>query len=360
MASGQSKRSEHPEPPSRGQIRQLLEWYDSVKRSLPWRRDTDPYRVWLSEVMLQQTRVETAIGYYQRFLRRFPTVDALARASADEVHALWSGLGYYRRATQLSKAARKIVAAGGFPETSEGWLELPGVGPYTAAAIASICFDEPVVALDGNLERVLARLAAFEGDPKKAAGRRFLCTAGKFWLDPARPGDTNQALMELGATVCLPTNPRCTSCPIPDACRARAGDAVDRIPYRPKPEPKERHDLLAVCVRRGSRLLLFRRDSGSTLLAGTWETPWVARTEPNVRAALARRYGGGWTVGKKVGAIRHTITRHQLLLTLHEGTCEAPSQVEEGREARWVGPKDLAALPHSSLVRKIFRAVLPG
>jgi A/G-specific adenine glycosylase len=342
--------------PDRPDPGRLLGWYDLSCRPLPWRLDTDPYRVWLSEVMLQQTRVETVIPYFERFLSAFPSVRELAGAEVDRVHALWSGLGYYRRATLLHQAARQVVEAGSFPTTAIEWRKLPGVGRYTAAAVASICFGERLVALDGNLERVLTRLEAYPEDPKKAAGQAFLRAAGESWLDPERPGDSNQALMELGATVCLPTSPRCAQCPVSGACRARALGAAEEFPRRAKPGPKRRHQLMTICVRRGTRLLLFRRDSESSLLAGTWEAPWVRTAEDSPERALTRRYGGTWKIGKRLGALRHTITSRILTLEVYEGTVEGSGAIEDGREARWIDPTELEALPHSSLVRKVFQA----
>src|SRR5580700_687072 len=180
-------------PDLAGIRRRLLSWYGKHRRDLPWRRTQDPYRIWVSEVMLQQTRVEAVLPYYDRFLGRFPSVDALALAPLDEVLALWSGLGYYRRARQLHAAARRIVDAGEFPRTIERLLELPGVGAYTAAAVASIAFGAAVPVLDGNVERVMARQLALAQDPKRAASRARLLDAAAALLDPARPGDSNQA-----------------------------------------------------------------------------------------------------------------------------------------------------------------------
>lgn len=338
-----------------GRSGRLLRWYDRVKRPLPWRRDKDPYRVWLSEVMLQQTRVATAIPYYERFLRAFPSVRALAGASDDEVRALWSGLGYYRRARMLHQAAQRVVDAGKFPRTAAQWRELPGVGSYTAAAVASICFGERVVALDGNLERVIARLEAFDGNPKSASGGRHLRAAGHHLLDAKRPGDSNQALMELGATICLPVQPRCEECPLASSCQARRSERVEHYPVRSGSEIKTRHQLIAVCVRNGSRLLLFRRRHDSKLLPGTWETPWVLAGEEDPESALGSRYGGTWVLGERIGSVRHSVTSRELSVDVHEGTLEA-SEVAESRPARWSDVADLEELPHSSLVRKIFRA----
>lgn len=186
----------------------LLAWYDRIRRDLPWRRTRDPWAIWVSEVMLQQTRVETAIPYFERFLIRFPDPAALAAAPIEEVLAQWSGLGYYRRARQLHGAAREVVERGGLPRSSAELERLPGIGPYTAAAIASIAFGEPVPVLDGNVVRVAARLSAEPEDPSRAAARGRLLAVAATLLEISRPGDSNQALMELGATVCLPKSPR--------------------------------------------------------------------------------------------------------------------------------------------------------
>src|SRR4051794_5968079 len=185
----------------------LLAWFDRHRRDLPWRRSSDPYAVWLSEVMLQQTRVETVLPFYHRFLARFPTVEALAAAELSEVLALWSGLGYYRRARQLHAAAREIAAAGGVPATLQGLLALPGLGAYPPAAVARIAFGVAAPVMDGNVGRVLPRCLAPGEDPRPSGGRRQLLPAAAELLGPRRPGDSNQALMELGATLCSPRNP---------------------------------------------------------------------------------------------------------------------------------------------------------
>lgn len=336
----------------------LLSWFDRVKRPLPWRLDRDPYRVWVSEAMLQQTRVETAIPYFERFLLSLPSVEALARADEAQVRALWSGLGYYRRARMLHEASRRIVADGRFPKTARDWQLLPGVGPYTAAAVASIAFGEKVAAVDGNVERVLARLEAYGENPKSAAGRRFMARAAESWLNDGRPGDCNQALMELGATVCLPSQPRCESCPIVAMCRARRFQKVDAYPYRPPSSAKRDVRLIAVCVRRGGRLLLFRRGAGEQLLAGTWEIPWVRAGEPNLEMALTRTYGGIWGIGRHLATIRHSITTRKISVSAHQGTFDGDGKLEQGTQAAWANHVELERLPHSSLVRKLFLAAV--
>jgi len=358
MAKQPSSGATDPMAPDAQRAARLLAWYDRVKRSLPWRLNADPYRVWVSEVMLQQTRVETAIPYYERFLAAFPSVEDLAQATQDEVLAQWSGLGYYRRARSLLAGAREVVGSGGFPGTAEGWRRLPGVGPYTAAAVASIVFREKVVALDGNLERVMARLEAYSGNPKTAAGRRFLTLAADGWLDPARPGDSNQALMELGATVCLPNKPLCGECPILASCRANDEGRVDDYPSRVRAARKTSRTLSAVCVKNGVRFLLFRRDPGAGLLAGTWELPWVDEREPDSAQALSERYGGTWRLGEGIATIRHTITSHDLTIIVSSGSVEGLGSIAEHEAARWASLTDLDGLPHSSVVRKAFAAAV--
>ena len=247
---------------------ELLRWYDANARALPWRGETDPYRVWLSEIMLQQTPTQTVKGYYARFLDRFPTVSDLARADEETVLKLWEGLGYYSRARHLHAAA-KVVAdtmGGRFPDTARGLRALPGVGPYAANAIASIAFGEPVPALDGNQARVLARVLAWE----LVLNTPFdLLSPALELLDRQRPGDYNQALMDLGATICTPKSPRCALCPVAARCRARAGDAVLDYPKKRTPSTKKEQDRTILLVMVNDRLLVRRRPKG--LLGGLYE-----------------------------------------------------------------------------------------
>jgi A/G-specific adenine glycosylase len=367
----------------------LLAWYDAHRRDLPWRRDRDPYRVWLSEVMLQQTRVEVAVPYFERFTARFPDVAALAAADLDEVLALWSGLGYYRRARQLHAAARQVArqvdSFGGFPRTVEGLRALPGIGPYTAAAVASIAFGVPAAVVDGNVERVAARLAALDADPKAAPARRRVAEIAADLLDPARPGDSNQALMELGATVCTPRRPRCALCPLRQAapaaagdpawpgCRAAlAGDAESYPPPRRRRAVERQRRLVALVEDAAGRLLLFRRADGAELLAGTWELPWVpwpqsgpadgrenGSAEAGQAAALARRYGGRWRLGGALATARHAITFRDLELVAHRAAVEPEpgAAAPVAAQAGWHRRPALARLPLSSMVGKVLAAV---
>ncbi|HEV2852421.1 MAG TPA: A/G-specific adenine glycosylase [Thermoanaerobaculia bacterium] len=350
----------------------LLSWFDLHRRDLPWRRTSDPYKIWLSEVMLQQTRVETVLPFYNRFLERFPTVEDLARAEIEEVLTLWSGLGYYRRARQLHAAARRIAIAiaetGEFPSTVEGLLDLPGIGAYTAAAVASIAFGVAAPVMDGNVERVLSRCLALEEDPRSGPARKKLLAAAAALLDPGRPGDSNQALMELGATLCSPRRPKCLLCPLRSGCRAALEGDPERYPIPKAKREGERHRLLVAVVedRDSGGVLLFRRPEDSTLLAGTWELPWVtlevdgvARTD-SPEAALASRYGGRWTVGERVGRARHGITYRDLEIDVHRAELAWGGEVREGNPAitaGWFDEAGRANLPLSSLVGKVLEAV---
>src|SRR3954471_3507275 len=345
------------------QAEALLTWFDQHRRDLPWRRTRDPYRIWLSEVMLQQTRVETVLPFYNRFLERFPTVGDLASAGIDEILALWSGLGYYRRARQLHAAARRIAELGTFPSTLEGLLALPGIGAYTAAAVASIAFDVAVPVMDGNVERVLSRCLALDEDPKSGNARRQLLAAAAELLDPERPGDSNQALMELGATLCSPRRPKCLLCPLRPGCRAAREGDPERYPIPKVKREGERHRLLVAVVEEGSGVLLFRRPEDSTLLAGTWELPWITRERDGVpepgdpETVLAGRYGGRWTVGPRVGGARHGITYRDLEIDVHRAELTWGGEVREGMAAGFFNVGGRAGLPISFLVGKVLAAV---
>jgi A/G-specific adenine glycosylase len=348
--------------------RALLAWYDAHRRDLPWRAHRDPYRVWVSEIMLQQTRVETVLPYYRSFVERFPTVEALAAAEVDEVLARWSGLGYYRRARQLHAAARRVVAAGGFPATVEGLAALPGIGPYTAAAVASIAFGVAEPVLDGNVERLLARQLALAADPRSRAGRRALLARGRELLDPGRPGDSNQAMMELGATVCTPRRPGCPRCPLAGGCAARRAGEPERYPPPRRRRAAERRRRLVAVVEKDGRVLLFRRPDGSPLLAGTWELPWfepAGGDDPAADPAAAERalgatYGGRWRLGPRVGRVAHGITFRAFEIEVYRGDVAGGEEVAEparGAAAGWFDAGARRELPLSSLVEKVLRAV---
>ena len=268
------KSSNHSRPNSQApQFRRLLlAWYDIHARDLPWRKDRDPYRVWLSEIMLQQTRAAAVIEHYHEFLRRFPTVQMLAAARVSSVLAAWSGLGYYRRARMMHGAAKFIVREldGHFPKTASGLRALPGVGRYTSAAIASIAFEEPVAVVDGNVERVLQRLSGTRVGPEK------IWKAAEDLLDCQRPGDFNQAMMELGATVCTPRSPSCLTCPVVDSCATRG--ELPSVGNTSKQKKREIHYALDC---RDGAVYLVQRAPDAPLMAGMWELPQLEATEKN-------------------------------------------------------------------------------
>jgi A/G-specific adenine glycosylase len=337
--------------------RRLLAWYDRARRALPWRDCGDPYRVWVSEVMLQQTQVATVIPYYERFVARFPTLEALARASEDDVLGLWAGLGYYARARNLLKAARAVRPLGGLPDRFEDLLGLPGFGRYTAGAVASIAFGRRVPCVDGNVTRVLARLWAVGGDPKKGRAARAIGDVAARLVPPGRPGDFNQALMELGATVCVPDAPRCPECPLRRLCRARARGLEGRIPPRRSARSEPVAAVIGVCLERG-RVLIARRAEGRRF-AGLWELPG-GRVEPGEsdEEALAREFreevGLEIAVGAELAVIRHVYTRFRVRLRAFEvRRLSGVARPLESAETRWVRLADLDRYAFPAANRKL-------
>ena len=331
----------------------LLSWYRRSRRDLPWRRTRDPWAIWVSEVMLQQTRVEHVIAYFEPFLMRFPSVAALAEAPLEDALAAWSGLGYYRRLRLLHRAAKQVTESGGtIPSTEEQLRCLPGVGDYTAAAVASIAFGVRTPVLDGNVERVLTRRLGCAEDPARPAVRRRLRAAAAEMLDANAAGDSNQALMELGATLCTPVGPRCGECPLSPGCAAHAGGDPEAFPRRAKKPRPRLVPLVVAVVERGDRVLLFRRDDDEVLLAGTWELPWVESRDGDAAVALGSRYGGRFELGAELGRVRHAITTRRIVASVRRGDFTAGDTVAEGREVAWVARGEVVLLPTSSLVRK--------
>jgi A/G-specific adenine glycosylase len=360
----------------------LLRWYARERRDLPWRRKSDPYRVLVSEIMLQQTTVETAIPYFERFISAFPSVSALGRAREEEILAIWSGLGYYRRARALLAAARIIVEkhAGVVPDDLAALRALPGVGPYTASAVLAMAYGRREVALDGNLRRVLARLVAFEGDPRSREGEALLMAAGRRLVAAADPSALNQALMDLGATICTPRSPRCGECPMSRRCDAKRLGLQEAIPPARARKAAVNVGLAACVLRRGRQILLRRRSGG--LMDGMWEFP-MAEAGGEVTAAEAiageilRRHGIRVGELRPVGEIRHTITHHRLRIQVFEARTRSsairrsalPSVAEPGGAlgrwpagapgrgpTRWVAEGRIPSLPLTGIARKILRA----
>jgi A/G-specific adenine glycosylase len=304
----------------------LLAWYDAYARDLPWRKGRDPYRVWVSEIMLQQTRVATVLEHYRVFLRRFPTVQKLAAAREASVLASWSGLGYYRRARMLNAAAKLAVRknGGGFPESRQALRTFLGIRRYTAAAIASIAFAEPVAVVDGNVERVLSRLFG------KPLDERATWRAAEELLDRTRPGDANQAMMELGATVCVPREPKCLLCPVSESCVTR-GD----LPRTSKPAPQTKREIHFGLARRNGEVFLRQRSKTESLMPGMWELPHLS----------------GEQRGRALLSLRHSITVTDYSVRVVELPCP------DEHAGNWIAGSRLTSLPLTGLARKILRKV---
>jgi A/G-specific adenine glycosylase len=300
----------------------LLAWYDRHRRRLPWRalpgEAADPYRVWLSEIMLQQTTVAAVIPYYERFVTRFPSVDALAAAPLEAVLAAWAGLGYYARARNLHACARAVAAAGGFPRDLEGLRALPGIGAYTAAAVGAIAFGVPTVPVDGNVERVVARLFAID-EPLPGAKPAIAAAAGMLGADPdarARPSDFAQALFDLGATICTPTTPTCALCPWRDACAGRLAGIAAELPRKaPKKQRPVRHGVHFWLTDEAGQVLLRRRPP-SGLFGGMTElpgTPWRGESWTATDAVRHAPMPAEW---RPAGQVRHGLTHFELVIDL--------------------------------------------
>ncbi|HJT68996.1 MAG TPA: A/G-specific adenine glycosylase [Terriglobales bacterium] len=301
----------------------LLAWYDANRRDLPWRRTRDPYRIWISEIMLQQTRVAAVLPRYERFLEEFPSVEKLAAAKLDAVLAEWSGLGYYHRARNLRAAAKVIVNQhrGKFPRGAASLLQLPGIGRYTAAAIASIAFNEPVAVLDGNVERVLSRLFGVAYTKAKS------WVAAQHLIDHTRPGDFNQSMMELGATVCVPHEPACPDCPIRKFCQTRGRGKF----HSPKPRQMQASVAYGLETQQDS-VLLVKRSSCESLMPGMWELPRLEATSG----------------GKLIFTVRHSITVTDYRVAVVECDIRHP-------KAKRVRVSQLRELPLTGLTQKILR-----
>ncbi len=347
--------------------RPLQAWYRRARRDLPWRRTRDPYAIWISESMLQQTRVETVIPYYERFLARFPNVRALAHADEDAVLGAWAGLGYYRRARNLRAAAREVVERfdGRLPDHAAALSSLPGVGRYTAGAVASIAFDRPEPVVDGNVARVLARWLGIREPLERTATRARLWQEATAYARGMRPGEANQALMELGARVCTPRRPRCPACPIARGCAARASGDPEALPVRvPRREPARVRGVAAL-VLRGGRALAVRRPRGG-LLGGLWELPGAELSGRERPAAALPRvltdHVGLRVAGvRAAGALDWAFTHRRL--RLHVFRCRGePGRVRlEGfEEHRWVSPRRFAALPLGTVTRRALELALGG
>jgi A/G-specific adenine glycosylase len=352
----------------------LLDWFSQFRRDLPWRRTRDPYRIWLSEIMLQQTRVAAAIPYYEKFLKRFPDVRSLAEAPQEEVLRAWSGLGYYSRARNLQKAAQQIVAKhkGLFPANEEDALDLSGIGSYTAAAILSIAYDQKLAVLDGNVARVLARLGAIRGDLRANGRWQELQKIAGTLLSPHAPGDWNQALMELGATVCTPRSPQCLLCPVNEFCAARKQGLASVLPEKRKKREAVAITLAALVLidPQGRALLLAPPKSAAsssephdvtTLLSRMWHFPTI-RVQKDAAGELSAYIEKSLLGGRKLSTVlvplkkvRHAVTYREITLHAFRAPVKKLPQLPGSQS---IALSDLSAVPISNLTRKVANAAL--
>ncbi len=356
----------------------LIAWYRRHARDLPWRRSRDPYAIWLSEVMLQQTRVETVIPYYERWLEAFPTVQALADASEDAVLKLWEGLGYYRRARNFHRAAQVVAneRAGQLPETAEQWQTLPGVGRYTASAVASIAFDEAVPVVDGNVKRVLARLERIETptDDRETVASMWqraeaILLAGSV-KEPGTPGAFNQAMMELGARICVPRRPSCLLCPVAASCRGRAAGVHETLPIKGPKRVVPHADWVSAWITRGGRVLVGQRPPG--LLGGLWELPTTTVAPGETDAdALARMVRADLAAdvaepshGKAVGSdqtiatVDHVFTHLRVTIRVTPLALVGKPVAQRHVALKWVRRAEFDTLALPVAMRKLVRASL--
>ena len=336
--------------------RELLDWYRRSHRDLPWRKDKDAYRVWVSEVMLQQTTVKTVLPYYEKFLARFPTVQALGAAKQEHVLAAWSGLGYYHRARNLHRGAQHVAQhhGGRFPKSLNAALAVPGVGLYTASAVLSIAHDQPLPVVDGNVRRVLSRLLLLKGPEWRTDGPYY--NRAQTLLDPTSPGDWNQAVMELGATVCTPKNPACPVCPLRAQCGALREGLVDALPESRARRAPVDVTVAAAVVERDGRYLLVRREEGR-LMGRMWEIPQTSLESKglaDLSRELRERHGLEVTPGPLLTRARHAITFRRIRVEAYRARLrrEPPADAER---FRWVTAAEVGRLPVSSMTQKVLR-----
>lgn len=337
-----------------GWVQDLLNWYEHSKRGLPWRENADPYSVWVSEIMLQQTRVESVIGYYRRFLERFPTVQTLAQSDLDEVLKLWEGLGYYSRARNLHKAARDIRETynGAFPETYEAVLSLPGIGKYTAGAIMSIAFNKAYPAVDGNVLRVVSRLFLLEKDiASQEVKQEIEAKLGEVFPE-GRASDFTQSLMELGALVCLPSSPECPRCPVQKDCKAYAANRQNELPLKQKAARQKRISRYIARIELEGKILMNKRPSQG-LLGGLWEFPGVeAKNKVQFSRDFQKEYGLEIVPGEHWMNAKHIFTH--LIWEMKVYHCECLTQnIPENTGLRWIPVRELDSIPIPVAFQKI-------
>lgn len=341
----------------------LLAWYDREKRQLPWRKNKDPYRIWVSEIMLQQTRVETVIPYFERFMARFPTLESLAAAPEEEVLTYWQGLGYYSRARNLQRGVREVVATynGKVPTESPEIKGLSGIGDYTAGAILSMAYGQASPAIDGNVLRIFSRLYCLDGDIGSTKTKREVASLVSELISKERPGDFNQALMDLGAGVCVPQKPRCTNCPVTRDCLAWQRNETERFPIkRPKKQPRPVEVAVAV-IKDNDRFLLEKRpDKG--LLAGMWQFPAVEQqTDQPLPAALAEKLAAAGVIvqiGAVLSGLTHTFSHIRWMMTVY--SCQLLTESSEEEEPlKWVAASEMSQItwagPHAKIAKLLMK-----
>jgi A/G-specific adenine glycosylase len=337
--------------------RSLLDWFDEYQRKLPWRENYHPYEVWISEIMLQQTQMKTMLPYYKHWMNVFPEVRAIAKADEELLMKLWEGLGYYRRVRNIRKTAEIICQKydGTIPRDFNELLKLPGIGRYTAGAIASIGFNQPAPILDGNVTRVLCRLQKIIDPPQTSAVVKKLWRLAEEWIPQGKARYFNQALMELGAIVCMPTSPRCLFCPIHDHCQAFSSGTVDQIPLKIRSKvPKQRFRVCAVI--RFDRSLLFNKRPKNTLLEGLWEFPSmegdsINQLKEKLEKYLMSNHGITISLGKEFHHLDHRYTSFKTRVSFHEAIWEE-SQIELDETSLWVDFSKIKELALPSPYRK--------
>ncbi len=347
--------------------RRLLAWYRKNRRDLPWRRTRDPYAIWVSEIMLQQTRVDAVIPYYRRFMKRYPTVGRLARAPRDEVLKAWENMGYYSRARHLHEAAEIVCRdhGGKIPATPEGLLSLPGIGAYTAGAVLSIAFGKPATAVDGNVRRVLSRLLALRKPVREPSVQRRIERAVRTLIPKDRPGQFNQALMELGATVCFTRKPDCGRCPLAEFCLARFRGLQNEIPVATKRAELPHRDMTAGILLKNGRVLVVRRPEKG-LLGGLWKFPGGVRKDGqslqrSLRQGVLAELGIEVAVGPRLLSVEHAYTHFRT--TLHAFECRHLKGKPRALGCTgwsWVTPEGLEGLAFSKADRLLIRSCLRG
>lgn len=341
----------------------LIGWYEEVQRKLPWRESRNPYHIWISEIMLQQTQVETVVGYYRAFIERFPTIEALAEAEEDDIYKAWEGLGYYSRAKNLHRAAVLILDrfGGKMPERYEDLLSLPGIGPYTAGAVASIAFNQPVPAVDGNVMRVFSRLFNLHSDIALPGTKKLMNEIGSGLVSKAHPASFNQGLMELGALICTPLSPKCLQCPLQHLCEARGAGCEQQLPVKRKKERQKEVVVEAALVRKENKILIVKRPVEG-LLANLWAFPAVLKDDDQedgnsicmeLEASYNMKSALGEYLGEKTHIFTHIKWRLKLygLTLLREGALEYP-------EIRWVNGEELKKYALPTAFKKLLDYVM--